>query len=234
MYGYFDLSEFSAEFDSVRIRIESDGFYRYIRESPDGKKEKIILTKDGRIIINPVEPVNLPKEITNFLLIRFKKPVFIEPKTSMEVNLTFPVEIGVFLAAKKRVDVIDIFSLQKPKYTLYGNPRMGIICRYWESDVYSDVPDVDGFREGVMRLRITNSSDEWIEVTNAVFDIFGMKIYYDTMVCSSASMNILSHKVAETFFLNQPLREGMKKALELYTSRKIPVMKKKFVMEWGI
>ncbi len=235
MFGYHDVEGFQAEIGEYRIRTEKVGpFYRYFRENGD-RTEKDLSVEKGRLIINPVEPVNMPKSITNFLQIKFSKPFFVEPKSAIEVYATFPVEIAVFIAAKKSVGIVDIFSLQKPKYTLYGNPRDGIICRYWESDLYSEIPQVDKYREGVIKLRIVNSDDEWIEISNAVFDVYGMKIYYDEeIVYSSASINILSPKVAETRFIEQPLKEKMRKALELYTARRIAVTALKFVMEWGL
>ena len=235
MFGYHELPDFSTKIGDISIRFEKDGsFYRYVRENGD-RKEKNLFTNSGRVIINPVEPVNLPKEITNFMQIKLEKPFLAEPKSSVEVYLTFPIEIAIFVAAKKSVGLIDIFSLQKPKYTLYGNPRTGIICRYWESKIYSEIPEVDKYREGVMKLRITNSDDEWIEVGSVVLDIYGMKIYYDEeMVYSAASMNVTSSKVAETRFIERPLRDGMKKALELYVARRIAVTRSKFIMEWGL
>ena len=235
MFGYHDVEGFQTEIGEYRIRTEKAGpFYQYIRENGD-KIEKGLSVDKGRLIINPVEPVNMPKNITNFLQIKFTKPFFAEPKSAVEVYATFPVEIAVFIAAKKSVGIVDIFSLQKPKYTLYGNPRDGIICRYWESDLYSEIPQVDKYREGVIKLRIVNSDSEWIEISNAVFDVYGMKIYYDEeMVYSSASINIVSPKVAETRFIEQPLKEKMRKALELYTARRIAVTALKFVMEWGL
>ncbi|AAB89713.1 MULTISPECIES: DUF432 domain-containing protein [Archaeoglobus] len=235
MFGYHDVEDFQAEIGEYKIKTERIGpFYSYVRENGE-RKEKNLSVETGRIIVNPVEPVNLPKEITNFLQIKFSKPFLAEPKSAVEVYATFPVEIAVFIAAKKNVGLVDVFSLQKPKYTLYGNPRAGIICRYWESELYSEIPQVDKYREGVIKLRIVNSDDEWVEVSNAVFDVYGMKIYYnEEMVCSSASVNIVSPKVAETRFIEQPLREKMKKALELYTARRIAVTSLKFVMEWGL
>jgi hypothetical protein len=235
VFGYHDLEGFQAEIGDYRIRTEKVGpFYRYVRENGD-KKEKNLSTESGRLIINPVEPVNLPKEVTNFLQIRFRNPFLAEPKSSVEVYATFPVEIAVFIAAKRNVGLVDIFSLQKQKYTLYGNPRAGIICRYWESELHPEIPQVDKYREGIIKLRIVNSDDEWVEISNAVFDVYGMKIYYDEeIVYSSASINVVSPKVAETRFIEQPLREKMKKALELYTARRIVVTPRKFVMEWGL
>ncbi len=235
MFGYHEIEGFQAEIGEYRVRTEKvDPFYRYLRENGD-KIEKDISVEKGRLIINPVEPVNMPKNITNFMQIKFRKPFLAEPKSAVEVYATFPVEIAVFIAAKKSVGVVDIFSLQKPKYTLYGNPRNGIICRYWESDLYPEIPQVDKYREGVIKLRIVNSDDEWIELSNAVFNVYGMKIYYnEEIVYSSASVNIVSPKVAETRFIEQPLKEKMKKALELYTARRIAVTAIKFVMEWGL
>ncbi|WP_290596435.1 MULTISPECIES: DUF432 domain-containing protein [unclassified Archaeoglobus] len=235
MFGYHELSEFSTKIGKFSIRVEKNGnFYRYVREN-GGRKEKNIFTGSGRLIINPVEPVNLPKEITNFLQIKFDKKFMAEPKSSTEVYLTFPIEIAIFVAAKRSVGLIDVFSLNKPKFTLYGDPRTGIICRYWESELYTDVPEVDKYREGVMKLRITNSDDDWVDVSSIVLDVYGMKIYYDDeMVYSAASMNVTSPKVAETRFIERPLRDKMKKALELYVARRIAVTGSKFVMEWGL
>jgi len=235
VYGHHELSEFSTKIGDYSIRFEREnGFYRYIRENGD-KKEKYVLSDTGKVIINPVEPVNLPKKITNFLQIKLNKNFIAEPKSWAEVYLTFPVEIAIFIAAKKSIGLIDVFSLNKPKFTLYGDPRTGVICRYWESEAYKEIPDVDKYWNGVLKLRITNSDDDWVELSNVVLDVYGMKIYYDDeMVCSAASVNITSPKVAETRFLEQPLRKKMKKALELYTARKIAVTVGKFVLEWGL
>lgn len=235
MYGHHELSEFSTKIGDYSIRFEKEGnFYRYIRENGD-KKEKFVFSDTGKVIVNPVEPVNLPKKITNLLQVKLNKSFMAEPKSWAEVYLTFPVEIAIFVAAKKSVGLIDVFSINKPKFTLYGNPRTGVICRYWESEIYNDIPEVDKYRHGVLKLRITNSDDDWVELSNVVLDVYGMKIYYDSeIVCSAASINIASPKVAETRFLDQPLREKMKKALELYTARRIAVTAGKFVMEWGI
>jgi hypothetical protein len=228
-YGNYEFSEFSIDFDGIHARIEERDAHRYIREG-NGYKEKTILGS-GRIIVNPVEPVNLPKELTNFLQIKLGNEVTVEPRSSTRLFLTFPIEVGVFLAARRDVEVLDIFSLNKPKYALYGNPRKGTICRYWESGTSSN--EVDCKREGLLNLRIRNDSNDWVEVGSVVFDVFGMKIYFsDEKVVSLASMNITSPRIAETNFTAE-LPEGMKKSLELYTARKIPMMARKFVMEWG-
>jgi hypothetical protein len=62
-----------------------------------------------------------------------------------------------------------------------------------------------------------------------------MKIYYsDSLVAMRASMKIIPRRLAETDFQDAPLLTGMTKSLELYTSRKLPVVPAKFVMEAGL
>ncbi|MDI6811211.1 MAG: hypothetical protein QMD80_06010 [archaeon] len=81
----------------------------------------------------------------------------------------------------------------------------------------------------------TNTTTGWVEVTKAIFNAYGMKIYYnDDRVSMKATMKIMSARSAETDFVDSPLENGMKKSLELYTVRKLPVVATKFVVEVGI
>jgi len=218
----------------ISVEKEKENFI-YKRETKTEKIEKMLLTSNGKVLINPVEPLNKPKEITPYLLIELEKPVIIEPKSVKRVFINFPVEIGVFIYLQKEFEVLDILSLVNQKFTLYGSVKDGVICRYWKSKVYSSLPLRDPLKEGVMELTIRNSMSSWIEVSIAVFDAYGMKIYYNNrLVSMKAKMHILGKELAETEFKPSPLEKGMSKSLELYTVRKIPVIKKKFIMEWGI
>ncbi len=213
----------------------SDEFYlkldrNYVRECSGERVEKLV-AGGKNFIVNPVEPVNLPKEITNLLFIEFSKSVSVEPGRSVRIYLKFPVEIAVFVEGEK-LSVIDVFTLAKPKFALYGTPSKGAVCRYCFSEVYDELPEVNGFYEGVMELTLRNSFDEWVEVRKAIFDGYGMKIYYSDYPSMVAVMRIESRSVAVTRFLNKPLETGMEKAVELYTARRF-VERKKYVMEWG-
>src|ERR1035437_5806461 len=61
--------------------------------------EKLIL-EEGKFIINPVKPLNTPKEITQNLLIEFEKMLFLSAGTRKTIFLTFPIEIGIFISDK--------------------------------------------------------------------------------------------------------------------------------------
>lgn len=86
-----------------------------------------------------------------------------------------------------------------------------------------------------MELIIRNTTSRVMEITMAVFNPYGMKIYYsDDMVSVRAEMKIFSETVAETDFVNSPLKKGMKKSIKLYTARKLPGVSSKFTMEAGL
>lgn len=210
----------------------------YRRESVDEKVEKNLLASTGKILINPIEPLNKPKELTAYLLIEFERTLVVESGATQKIYAKYPLEIGVFISSGKgneNFKILDIFTLMKQKFSLYGDPSSGVICKYWSSAVYSSIPSVNPIHEGVVELSITNTSAKWVEVTKAVFNAYGMKMYYcDNMVAMKANMKIMKGKIAETDFFDSPLETGMKKSLELYTVRKVAIATTKFVMDAGI
>lgn len=235
MYGYYEIPlELVREGITLSLVRERENLL-YQRMCADKRVEKILLASTGKVLINPVEPLNKPKELTPYLLIEFDRALMVEPEATRTIFVTYPIEIGVFIAQDNHCDLLDVLTLVKQKFTLYGDPRSGVICKYWRSEVYSSIPSVNPIQEGVIELSITNTTSGWVEVTQAIFNAYGMKMYYnDTQVSMKATMKIMSGILAETDFVDAPLKEGMKKSLELYTARKLPVISTKFVMEAGI
>ncbi len=233
MFGRYDYT-FHVEDGSIKAEIErKDGLYCYRRTCGEKRFERLLASESGGIIVNPVEPLSLPKEITNYLLIEFD-PIIIEPGSVNRFYLTFPVEIGVFVESKRDIEVLDVFSLVHQKYTLYGSASDGVIARWYHSEIYPDIPEVHPLTEGVMELTIRNTCREWVTVSQAVFESYDMKIYYNDIVSMTAQMRIITKRQAETDILDTPLKPGMKKSIELYTARGIPSIKKGFLMEWGL
>lgn len=233
MYGRYDYS-YHFQNDEISFGIEKKGnFFRYFREIAGGEKvEKTLLSDFGRIIVNPVEPLNLPETITHFLEIEFPS-VFIEPFSRKEIYLTFPIEIGVFVAAKKDIQVLDIFSFHPQKYSLYGTPSEGIVTRWHRSEVHENLPELDHHKTGVIKLILVNNHREWVEISRVVLDGNGMKLYYGEVVSMIARMKILTPKIAETDFTDTALLEGQMKSLELYVARELQIVKRSSTMEWG-
>ncbi|MDY6966760.1 MAG: DUF432 domain-containing protein [Halobacteriota archaeon] len=208
----------------------------YNRTCANEDVEKIILADNERLILNPIEPLNKPKELTPNLLIEFEKEVLIDPEAKRKIYLKFPIEIGVFLSSnKKNHEIIDILTLSKKKYTLYGSMTKGLICKYWKSDIYTSVPSTNPIYEGVIELNIENKTTYWVNVTKVIFNAYSMKIYYDdNMVSMKGKMEIIAPHIAETSIINSPIKKGMNKSIEYFTTRKIPVVMTKFVMEAGL
>ena len=200
----------------------------------DDSLEKILVKGDGKVLINPIEPLNKPKKITSHLLVEFDKTITIAPTSRVKVYIKFPIEMGVFISDEEEIEIIDILSLVKQKFTLYGDPSSGLICKYWKSEIYSTIPDADPISEGIMELSIINDAEIWVEVSRAVFNAYGMKIYYDSdMVSMKANMKIISNSIAETSFSDTPIRAGMEKSMELYTAKRLYVNGTKCIMEAG-
>jgi hypothetical protein len=234
---YGEHRTFSYNSEELKINIsEAKEAYIYRRECNNEKVERLISSKSSRVIVAPVEPVNKPAEVTNYLEIDFSRSVFIEPQGRNKVFLKFPIEICVFLSDNKKISVLDVFTLTKPKYTLYGTPRTGIICRWYKSDVYTSIPEIDPLREGVIELEIKNELNEWVEVAKIVFDAYDMKIYYNGgMVSMRGEMRIISKVAAETKFNDEPLMGEQKRSIDLYTAKALPMIERKgFFMEWGL
>ncbi|MFO7791886.1 MAG: DUF432 domain-containing protein [Candidatus Saliniplasma sp.] len=214
---------------------ETEEGLNYHREYEDNIIDKTIFSKGKNIVINPIEPLNTPKVLTSTLLIEMDKPLVLEPNNKKRIYLTYPLEIGVFVKDKKQHKDIDIFTLVKNKYTLYGDVKTGTICKYWKSDLYTSKPSPDPLHLGVLELQLYNSADEWIEVTKSVFNAYGMVMFYDReLVYMRCQMKIVGENRFATQFLTKPLREDMKKSLEVFEKKLHHLKGVRFIMDGGM
>lgn len=207
----------------------------YRRECGDETVEKTLMKSNCKVIIYPVEPVNRPRNITSYFLVELERPVLIPPEETCTIYSTFPIEMGVFVFGNKSISIVDIFSFIKPKYIQYGELTKGIICRYWKGKVTMVPPATDPLREGILEMSLTNPTQVWMEIRKVVFDAFPMKIYYShDCVSLRGVLRIIKEGMAETWFIDSPLKEEMEKAYELYHIRRPAVISKRFIMEGGL
>ena len=211
-----------------------NGGIRYRRTIEDAAEEKLILGSPENFRISPVEPCNTPKAIACHLMIRSEVPILVEPKGQANVYLTFPLEIGVFLD-KGESEMIDVFSLVPQRFSLYGEPRTGVLCRYWQSPVLTKPGNLRPFYEGLLQLNIKNSSSTWVRMSRVIIEAVSMKIYYDSeMAGLKGQVNLLSRTTAEIWCRNSPIKEGMEKADELFEGKKLALGEHKFIMSEGL
>ncbi len=207
---------------------------RYFRVIGEERVEKILGDDEQHLLINPVEPINLPVPLGRHLEIAFP-PVVVRPGAERKIYLTFPVEIGVFLGWEGNYDILDLFSFAPVKFSLYGTPNSGIITRWYYSRTYGSVPEVDRRCEGVLELTLKNRSADYIEVSRTIFERSEMRIFYGALVAMTAVMEIYSHVVAQTLFTSRQAFPGLAESLSLYNAQKIPVVQHKgFLMEHGV
>lgn len=234
MYGTYELPT-TIEYNELQINAQIDNrILTYTRVMNENTLKKNILIESGQLQLVPIEPVTSPNHFSSHLLIEFQEEVVLEPKASRKIYTTFPIEWGIFIQSNKGATNIDVFSFLRPKYTLYGNTKEGILCRYWKSSTSYEIPPVNQYYEGIVELKLNNTSSEWIPIKKVVMRAYDMKIYYSTeQVYMNAVMNIKNKSVAETLFIEGALSEEMVPSRELYKN-KVPVVHKKMVMLWGI
>jgi hypothetical protein len=225
---------------SVEMR---EGHYQYRRNLAGERVEKAISAGMNRLLVHPVEPFYTGTETAGHLEIEFP-PLIIEPGATETVFLTFPVEVGVFVEGLMDTEIIDTFSLGRPKFSLYGTPRRGVITRFARSDRHREIPTVDGAREGVLRLTVRNQLAEWTKVSRVVLDNQEMHLYSSEFAGLVAMMRIHARGIAEVTGQDRPLQGGMTRAHDFFTARRIlrldtashlPGMERKgFLMEGGL
>ncbi|MEM2508918.1 MAG: DUF432 domain-containing protein [Candidatus Thermoplasmatota archaeon] len=238
MFGVYGLN-FNIEEEDIKIELAGkEKEKNYFRKVGNDAIEKKIYADKGEIIISPVPPVNLPVNVSNHLMIELDKSIFIEPGVEQKVFIKFPVEIGVFISDEKDIEPVDIFTKTKLKYTLYGRPEDGSVCRWWKSEVYEKIPSVDKLYEGIIELKIKNSYNEWTEINKIVFNTLSMKIFYKEHAYCSANLEIVKKSIGKTYF-NEKVEE-MDEAVDLYLakSRRLGIsfvkeIEREFFMERG-
>jgi hypothetical protein len=242
------FGEFSPPYRFERDRLSlsldmKEGHYQYRRDLAGDRVEKAISVGLSRLLVHPVEPFYTGSETAGHLELEFP-PLIIEPGATETIFLTFPVEIGIFVEGIRDTEVLDAFSVEPPKYSLYGSTHRGVITRFARTGRHRELPAVDGAREGVLKLSIRNMLSEWAKVSRVVLDSPEMHLYSSDFAGLVAVMRITGREVAEVNGIDRALKGGMGRAHDFFTARRIlrldtaprlPGMERKgFVMEGGL
>jgi len=91
--------------------------------------------EDSSIDLVPVSPLHVPTKITNCLYLKLIRPLVISRGGEFWVKAPYELAVTVDGTA---VDVVTPF---KVKYALHGDVVDGVICRYFETDVFDKMPD---------------------------------------------------------------------------------------------
>jgi hypothetical protein len=233
VFGRFPL-DYSTSGPDISIRLSDAGsLLKYERDCQGNREERYLGRSFSAIHIYPVEPVNLPEPLTQYLEIAFP-PVVLPPGAEQTVYVKFPVEIGVFLESEGKQAPLDVFSLMPAKFSLYGLPSSGVITRLYKSDLFTAIPTVDLYREGVMALTLKNCRTENAKVSRAVFDSSSMCLYYGSRVAMTATLEVFSEYLARTSFTDTAPSDCPNRAIDLYRTSSFALTSTKgYFMEAG-
>lgn len=225
--------EFEPPFELPDIGVEvlecSKNTWLYRRHS-DAKTERVVHGRPS-FLLNPIEPLQVPKPLARNLMIHLEKPITIAPQSKTLLYLTFPIEVGVFLVRDSNHKRIDEFSLCSPKYTFIGKTNDGILCRFHSSEVFFEIPTLDQSL-GLLRLEVVNYVNHWSTINRVLFKAHGMKIYFAKNLASmSASMRIIDRDKAEIECLTSTFIPDSTPAIEVFPIKRLSTHTRKSIME---
>ncbi|ASJ08468.1 hypothetical protein A3L11_04165 [Thermococcus siculi] len=165
MFGEYELkTQFIKIIDKKIHLVEESGDRILYRR--DGVKV-LIKKKTGKLLVLPAPAEGYG---VKFLMVRLAEKIAVPPGERLMGYLSAPIDISV-----RAGDIeIDRFVVGREKYALYGEKTVGVITRYHVSDFHSTIPDTPG----VIKLIISNPTEEWKLVERVVFPIRNSVMFY--------------------------------------------------------
>ena len=165
--------------DLVMFKVDHNKYVYQHFENGNLVVEKVIASDRPLVLgIFPIAPLNTPAKYGSHVMLKLIAPLVLDPRSHVDAYLTMPIEIGVIRSSGDDIQPIDAFSVGQPKYALYGNPELGIICRYYETRINSEIPKVTPYSEAIVRVHFHNYTDKINTVNRIVFPIEGADFYY--------------------------------------------------------
>lgn len=185
----------------------------------DGYSNREYVVDDGsRVELVPVPPFYVPQKVCYHLMIELENPIVV--RGSKEAWVEGPYEIAVRVDGKNTHYLTPV----KVKYTLYGDPVEGVVCRYFKSRIYDkprNSPELASANV-VFRSKSTGKVDRFV-MHGAALTIFEKddRYYYEVIY-----VNIGETITTVTLTDKPPVR----KAREVHKDEGI--LKSKFEMRW--
>ena len=249
-FGQYAIKDgLSVSFKDEQITLENirgDSYIYRRKHMDETTSETIFSSKKGevKIAIYPVRPIQMPRQLAHNIMVKLDPPVALPPNSHITHHLTMPIEIGVFTISKKSNYMVDAFSLSFPKYTLYGQPNMGYICRLHHSSISSEEKTMQ-YEEATIMMKFQNKSPNWVTINKIVMDAYEVDLYLDgdTVYLEDSNLVIGEDDVASLFLNNKSPLRGLKEvpvAAETVKKFRRDILERtgfgvtgKFIMEHG-
>lgn len=157
----------------------SDGTFHYRRHLAGAPQTEASIVSDKEVVvigIFPVAPLLTPAPVAQNVYVRFKSPIVIDQGSDAVVYTKIPIEIGVYRQSGEEELLIDAFSLQRPRYALYGSPDSGKVCRFIEAEASATQEgiNVEKYSEALVRIRVANEIDNVIKIGKVIIPMKGV------------------------------------------------------------
>jgi len=171
------MEEETAEVGGNTIVLGSIGSaFTYRRYEGDKVASESLIVTDTKVTyvgLFPNPPIKTPKEVAKNVYIKFKSPMIIDQRSISVLYSKIPIEIGVYRQHEDEEFLIDVFSLARQRYALYGSPESGVVCRFIEAEAVTDKStlDVRKYEEAMVRIRVNNGIDNVIKVSKIIIPV---------------------------------------------------------------
>ena len=201
-YGFYTITDnLELTFPEIDVRIEKIGehVFSYIRkDTEDNIVKKIIPTNSSELTleISPIRPLNYPARRTNYVYLDLETPVFLSENSAASIFVRCPIEIGVFLIHDNHKDSLDWFTCDpvNSRFSLYGSPESGTLCKYAQSEIVESYDDSIPFVNGVLKIDMKNDLDKGLSISKIVFPMSDNSVYYKNSKAIIDSLTVVLKK----------------------------------------
>lgn len=222
--------------EGITLKLESYGsFMLYQREGgflESSLNKMVAVTREESFLVYPVHSIQ--PEISTNLLLRLSKPIIVAPYSTTKVYVKVPISAGIYVFGGEGQMLIDVFSRYPYKYALYGPTANGVVCRFYKTDVYLQVPEEDIW-SAATKVIIENTSGDSCEVKNIVFPVLNTTTYLDergVAYIETIRLHISRNDLGIVSLENVPPIDGLKKSPRQFGKPQERIVK--FLMEFGL
>lgn len=185
-YGHYSIeNNLKLTLPNAVVRFEriSKDKYSYMREVSHGNLvEKIISirTKNLEVEFVPTYPIHVPAYRTDFMFLRFVRPIFVSMKSSTEIYVPVPIENSLFFAGHEMREHVDVFACfpVSSRFGLYGPPENGKLCKFAKAPIYTEEEKLEPFLFASMKVLIKNELETGVQFGKIVFPVTNLDLYY--------------------------------------------------------
>lgn len=186
-YGHYTIeNDLTLTLPNTKIKFQrlSDDKFSYTREnSQNGIFESLISirTKNLKIEFVPSFPIHVPAYRTDFVFLKFIKPIFTSMKSTTEIYVSVPIENAIFFSGDEVTEHLDVFSCtpNKSRFALYGPPENGKLSKISQVGIeYEDADFAEPFLFAKMKVLIENDLKTGFRLGKLVFPVTNHDLYY--------------------------------------------------------